>query len=314
MVDFFDHLYNRIADKNSFLRKIRFYSFLRVVVRVTANLALPLYFLATKNNATYTLLPSHKTEGRLIVSLTTFPKRINRIWIVIESILRQSQKPDMIILWLSKDQVASMDKVPKSLRELQKRGLDIRLCPGDLKSHKKYYYTLQEYPRDYLITIDDDIIYPSTMIRQLTELYNEFPGSVCCHRACLYKTQDRKFLPYPAWPVILKNIGPSHTIFLTSGGGTLFPPGSLHHEVLNESVFKEICFFADDIWLNAMIQLKNPSIVKSNYNGLLPVINFNNTTLQVINVVFKKNDTQLEDVRNHCIQNLGMDPFYRLFQ
>lgn len=313
MVDFFDNLYNQITDKNYFLRIIRFYSILRVGIRVTANIVLPLYFLATKNNAKYKLLPHQKAEGRLIVSLTTFPKRINRIWIVIESILRQSQKPDMIILWLSQDQVGSMHKVPKRLLELQKRGLEIRLCPGDLKSHKKYYYTLKEFPHDFLLTIDDDILYNSTMISQLTELNKEFPTSVCCHRGCIYKTQDNQFLPYPTWPVILNNIGPNNTIFLTSGGGTLFPPNTLHNEVLNESVFKEICFFADDIWLNAMVQLKNSPIVKSNYNGLLPVINFNDTTLQKINVVFQKNDTQLEAVRNHCIENLGTDPFHRLF-
>lgn len=314
MVDFFDNLYNQISDKNPFLRKIRFYTLLRICIRVTANIMLPLYFRATKNNAAYALSPLQKTEGRLIVSLTTFPKRIKRIWIVIESMLRQSQKPDMIILWLSQDQVDSMQKVPKRLRDLQKRGLQIRLCPGDLKSHKKYVYTLQEFPNDFMITIDDDIIYPSDMISQLTALNKEFPASICCHRACRYKTQDNKFLPYPAWPYVYQNKGASNTLFFTSGGGTLFPPGALHPEVLNESVFKKICFFADDIWLNAMSLMNNSSIVKSRYNGMLPVINFNNTTLQRINVVLQKNDTQLEDVRNHCIENLGVDPYQHLFR
>mgnify|MGYP000808865909 FL=1 len=100
-----------------------------------------------------------KREQKIIVSLTSFPKRIDTLWITVETLLRQSMKPDEIILWLAEEQFNGIDSLPKALLEQQKRGLTIRFC-DDLRSHKKYYYTMQEYPRDIVILVDDDMFYP----------------------------------------------------------------------------------------------------------------------------------------------------------
>ena len=145
MVDFFNDWYSSVVFKNKFLRAIKFYSFYRFFIRVSANLVLPLYFLLTRRNKKYVLKESIKKNGRYIVSFTSFPARINNVWLVVESILRQTQKPDMIILWLSKKQFSSLDVLPKSLLNLQKRGLTIKLKDEDFRSHKKYYYFLKEY-------------------------------------------------------------------------------------------------------------------------------------------------------------------------
>ena len=49
-----------------------------------------------------------KKRGReVILSLTTIPDRITKTWITIESLLRQSCKPDQIILWLAEDESVS---------------------------------------------------------------------------------------------------------------------------------------------------------------------------------------------------------------
>jgi hypothetical protein len=61
MIDFFDKLYSSIISKNAFLDKIRFYSLLRVVIRTTANIILPVYFKLTSNNPHYALKPTEKT-------------------------------------------------------------------------------------------------------------------------------------------------------------------------------------------------------------------------------------------------------------
>lgn len=41
---------------------------------------------------------------KLVVSLTSFPKRIDTIHLVIESMLRPSMKPDKVLFYLSKEQ------------------------------------------------------------------------------------------------------------------------------------------------------------------------------------------------------------------
>lgn len=62
--------------------------------------------------------------------------------------------------------------------DLQKYGLEIRFC-DDLRSHKKYYFAMQEYPEDIVILFDDDMFYPKNTIKKLYELYKKFPSDIC---------------------------------------------------------------------------------------------------------------------------------------
>lgn len=308
MVDFLDRIYTRIEDRNILFSRIKIYSLQRFLIRLTSNVLIP--FLYQFGKSKYSLCPKEKEKVKYIVSLTSFPNRIGRIWIVIESILRQSHKPDRVILWLSKEQFESINKLPRRLLNQQKRGLEIRLVEGDIKSHKKYFYTLKEYPNDFMITVDDDIIYPTTLIGQLVAINKMYPKSICCHRAHSIKVENGKIQPYSIWNQIREFEGPNYNVFFTSGGGTLFPPNSLHHEVLNDIVFKKHCFSADDVWLNIMSRLNFTTIVKSNYySSLLPIYNFKNTNLHSVNLTLSENDKQIDFVCNFYFEKLGINVF-----
>ena len=106
-----------------------------------------------------------KRDQKIIVSLTSYPKRIDTIWLTITSLFKQSMKPDLIVLWLAKSQFKTLDDLPDSLKRLQKYGLKIKLC-DDLKSHKKYYYALKEFNEDIVILADDDMFYPNDTSHQ----------------------------------------------------------------------------------------------------------------------------------------------------
>lgn len=97
---------------------------------------IPIMMRVTSSKKDFSLVCQNSGREKIIVSLTSFNKRIGRVWIVIESILRQTCKPDMIILWLSKEEFPSMECLPKKLLRLQKRGLIINLREGNLMSHK----------------------------------------------------------------------------------------------------------------------------------------------------------------------------------
>ena len=98
----------------------------------------------------------------IIISLTTYPARVGTVWITITSLLNQTKQPQRVILWLAEEQFQDK-KIPKRLMQLQKRGLEILYCE-DLKPHKKYFYTMQEYPECFVVTADDDIFYPENHI------------------------------------------------------------------------------------------------------------------------------------------------------
>lgn len=310
MVDFFDKIYSSLVNKNPFLDKIRFYSTLRFAIRLTANIILPVYFIMTRYNSRYKLHTTERTGKRLIVSLTSFPARINRLWLVIESILRQDEKPDTIILWLSKEQFSTLEALPNSLLRLRERGLKIELRDGDLRSHKKYYYALQEYPDDIIITIDDDVFYHSCLLHYLRKCSTKFPNSVCCTNSkYIAFDKDSILLPYAQWKHDVNPEQPNFCIFPVGIGGVLYPPKVLDSKCINQDVFMECCPKADDVWLNVMTKLAGHMAVQTKYSSsFLPVMNRNNVKLTSTNL-HGGNDIQINAVRKYCIEMLGKDPF-----
>ena len=216
-------------------------------------------FSNTLNNS------DRKSNNKVVVSLTTFPNRIDRIWIVIESILRQSYKPDLIILWLSKDQFNSIEELPKRLLSQQKKGLQIILCDSDLKSHKKYFYAFKEYIDDIIVTFDDDVLYSSVVLKKLLILHEKFPNSICCNVGHRIGTGNDGILPYSRWEQLNSFSGPSYNISFIGVGGVLYPPFTLYKDVFDKDVFEKVCMNADDIWLKAMSLLKKTTVVKSDY-------------------------------------------------
>ena len=260
MINFANRLYT-IDFKSELLRKMRIDSMLRVVVRNTFNVLIPLYYMMTRKGR----LADKKRECQLIVSLTSFPLRIGRLWIVIESLLRQQVKPDRVILWLAKSQFPNeMNDLPKKLVRQISRGLEIRFVDEDIRSYKKFYYVFQEYPNDIVITADDDIMYPDYMIGDLYDMYRKNPKSVIARYCYEMKVENSTLLSYRDWKFVsLEQDYKSNALFFGSGGGTLFPPQSYSKEVLNKEKFLEICSRADDVWLNAMVRLNGTPIVKS---------------------------------------------------
>ena len=306
MIDFFVDMY-RSCQKTHL-----FYSFLRFVVRVGANIFLPVYFRMNSKNPRYSLLLPSNENGQIIVSFTSFPARIRRLWLVVECLLHQTRKPDRIILWLSEEQFIGQH-LPQNLRRLEKRGLEIKWCKEDLRSHKKYFYTLQYYPKATLITVDDDILYSSSMLLHLVELANQYPSSVICHYARYVGYREGKILPYREWKYVENFQEDAKKLFFGSGGGTLFPPGVFYKDILNKDIFKSLCFQADDIWLNTMIRLNGSKILVSGYGqGMspLPVLNRKDVSLASLNVDENQNDIQLSLVREYYMQQLDVDPFY----
>ena len=184
----------------------------------------------------------------------------------------------------------------------------------DIRAFKKYFYSLSEYPDDYIITIDDDIMYPSFLISELVKYSSKYPKSIICQRARKITYEGKMIKPYMDWIGCKGEAGPSYNLFITSGGGTLFPPNSLHSDALNKTLFKSLSMNSDDMWLSCMAQLKNTSVVKTDYYEVIfPVMNFHDKHLSDININDNKNDKQFEAIRSYYIENLGIDPYSKVF-
>lgn len=118
----------------------------------------------------------------IVVSFTSFPERIGTAWVAAFTLLNQSIKPVHTILWLADSQFPGGKNIPESLLRLKKYGLEIRFCE-DIKSHKKYYHSMKEYPNAVVVIADDDVFYPSNWLEKLIDKYRKYPNCVCCYWA-----------------------------------------------------------------------------------------------------------------------------------
>jgi len=214
-----------------------------------------LYYTYKKN---YNLLNSSPRENQIIVSLTSFPPRFSTLHFTLKSILNQSMIPDAVILYLAKEEISNESELPKSILALKKFGLKIEILNENLKPHKKYFYSMSQFPDSIIITIDDDVIYDSHLIRDLYNSYIKFPKAVSGTRVHKILCDDNTvLLPYNKWLCEYnKELNPSFKLITTGVGGVLFPPNILPQETFNIEKIKDLCLNADDIWLKFM-ELKN---------------------------------------------------------
>lgn len=204
-------------------------------------------------------------NSNVIISLTSYPARIDTIHLTIMTLLNQTMKPRKVMLWLAKEQFPNGEKdLPQKLLKLKEKGLTINFC-DDLKPHKKYYYTMKENFDSYVITVDDDILYPENLVELLMETSDKYPDTVVC-------TWGHEFVPdengdvYSAdkWEFSRDGTCPSYSLIPTGVGGVLYPPYCLSEEVFNKDAIKECCLNADDLWLKAMALLNYKKSVRVN--------------------------------------------------
>lgn len=300
--------FQKIYDSNQSLKNKSISKVACLITRTLSNIIIPFWFQITPKNKL-----SSKTENKplIIISLTSFPNRIPKVWVVIESLMRQSFKPDKIILHLSKEQIPDKELLPNSLLNLCKRGLEIEFHDEDLRSHKKYYYSFLKYSKEIVITVDDDIIYPKNTIQELVVAHKSHPGCVIARYAHHIKIQDNIIQPYNEWNENKYSKNPNFRFFFGSGGGTLFPVCSINKDIYNKSIFMSICKLADDIWLNAYIRHSKLNIYLIN-NKSCSILNIQikqDERLTTQNVEKNMNDIQIKNVCDYFILMYNYNPF-----
>lgn len=271
---------------------VRLLSPIRWTVRRIANHFIPLYFSKPS-------FMNGKTENNLIVSLTSFPARINEVWMVVESLKRQSVLPEKIILWLSKKQFPSIEDIPQNLKKCEDSLFEIRMVDEDIRSHKKYYYVMSEYPDKAFITCDDDVFYHPDMIKDLVEASKKFPGCIIANVSSeMSYGADGELLPYVQWKSNYKPYASSNRVQIGIGG-VLYPPNCLNEHVLNKQLFLELAPLADDLWLSMMARLNRTPVVQSKNNRLtLPIENGSPSLSNVNNGEKNMNDVQIGRMRS----------------
>lgn len=197
-------------------------------------------------------------KEKLIVSLTTFPERIETVDITIDTLLNQTVKPDKLVLWLAEEQFPNKENdLPEKLLKLRESGLEIRWCE-DLKSYKKLVPALREFPNDVIVTADDDLYYQKDWLESLYSEYLKDNRYIYTRRACGEFLRDNTLYVSPHYAN--NNYEPTFLNQLMGGAGTLYPPHSLNSDATNIELIKTLVPTHDDIYFWIMAILNNTRI------------------------------------------------------
>ena len=235
---------------------------------------------------------------RIIVSLTSYNKRLSSVVLTIKSLLKQTKLPDKIILYLYKDE---KEYLPSALTKLvDKNNLKIEWVDEDLKPHKKYYYAMQQFPNDFIITVDDDVIYDRHLIEYLWKSHLKFKKSVIATRAHQVTFKNNIIQPYNKWNWNSKlESTPRMDLVATGVGGILYPPHLLKKELLTDKEKIKKYLRVDDLWLKNIEVISRVSTVICDEGRILErnridVPNTQATALANINVSESNNDKALK--------------------
>lgn len=248
------------------------------------------------------------SDDTLIVSLTSYPARISKLWMVIKTLLNQKLVDNYkVILWLSENQFPKgLDSLPKSLTNLIEKGLDVRFVSDDLKSHKKYYYAFKEYPNNIVVTVDDDVLYSPILLRTLLDAHDKYSDCVICNRGI----KINKEKSYRNWGKVDNFMIPVSSIMPTGIGGVLYPPHCYNNNIFDIEAIKSTCINGDDLWLNFMCRLNGTKVVHTGVRfGFITVLSSQETALCIENVNNDKNDIQIDAITKWMLNEKNTD-FY----
>lgn len=219
-------------------------------------------------------IASTSSSPGIIVSLTSYPARMNALYPTLCTVFNQTLKPNAIILWLAEEQFPDKEKdLPDNILKLRDFGLTIRWCE-DIKSYKKLIPTLMEYPDDIIITMDDDICYARDTIESLYESYKKRPNDVHAHRCGRVRIVNGRLQNTPMCYLYNKDFHQaSYFNRLTGHAGVLYPPHVFFNDISKKEIFQEILPTHDDVYFWAMLVLNHVKtrVVKGFSESVYPI-------------------------------------------
>ena len=211
-----------------------------------------------------------------VVSLTSFPPRMQHLWMVVDTLIRMRPAPSEIVLTLFEGDFPDR-RVPESLEPYLSRGLSILWAPENLKPHLKYRYTF-ERERDGkhrpVVTVDDDLFYAPDTLGRLLALHQSYPEAVCANQTKrMVRREDGSWAPYAEWPLQTAPSGPGQDLLALGFGGVLYP-----FSVYSRPVFYEteqavrLALKADDLWLRRCETAEGIGVVTGSFLAVAPEI------------------------------------------
>jgi len=205
----------------------------------------------------------HGLPGPLVVSLTSWPPRFPFLHRTLRALLRQSVRPDRIVLWIA---AADAPLLPAKVLRLADAGVEFRTT-ADIGPFKKLLPSLEAFPDAFVATADDDVHYGPLWLETLVAGFlGAREPAIVCHRAHRpIVGRDGTLPPYSQWERDVQDGAArraSGGIIPTGVGGILYPPESLDPLVADSALAARLCPTCDDFWFFWMARRRGTPVLK----------------------------------------------------
>ena len=247
-----------------------------------------------------------KVDGKdVIITLTSYGRRLNStLPYTLFSLFRQSVMPSKIVLVLDD---LDKDNLGNNLELFKSKGLEIIFDDRNLRSYKKLIPTIEKYPDEIIITVDDDVYYRRHFLENMLKSF--FQDKTCIHANMLHQItldSEGRLNDYRNWidTDFVKNLDITMG-FPVGEGGILYQRSLLYQDVTNVELFKKLCPRADDIWFFVMAKLLRTKYreVKAQKNYFVPLDVFYQFTHKEASLSASNRDEDMNDVQIKNVLN-----------
>ena len=199
-------------------------------------------------------------EEKIIVSMTSWPPRYQSAAIAMKSIVQQCDEGNLhdrvkFVLVLSEDECCSTYARKEACELMDKMdalGVDVIIDKGNTRSHKKLIPTLERYPDNPILVVDDDMQQREGWLQAFIDDHKAHPSDIIYgHSSSVVEVIDGKIVEGIAQRGIHTKPGQRTYNEKPANGaaGTLYPPHTFTDaRFFDRILFMLICPNSDETW------------------------------------------------------------------
>jgi hypothetical protein len=215
-----------------------------------------------------------KSDKRVVIALTSYPARFKYLSRTIKTLIMQSTAANTIRVYIEAKDFCELNK---ELLSLESYG--VNFCPtvSGWRAATKLIPELlrKEVEESLIVYLDDEIIYPSNLIQNLTDTLQRYPESDIIFnwgQIMPFRDSASDQIPeYSTWQTT-NTVSPNDRIVIPLGvAGVLVKRSSMPKEISDLQKFQNISQSNDDLWFWCHWILSGLNIQKSIIDCRTPV-------------------------------------------
>jgi hypothetical protein len=195
----------------------------------------------------------------IILSMTTWPPRFAGAIMAMQILLYQRQESGLEnrvhpVLVLSEDEISESKNRREActlMQKMEEMGVETIIDKGNIRSHKKLIPTLEKYPHNPILCVDDDNAQAPGWLRTFVSDHDAHPTDIIYAQGCSrISVQDGRIIETrDDFCMFLTKRGQVTTDIKPGSGAILYPPHTFTDKrFFDRDLFMHLCPSDDETW------------------------------------------------------------------